>query len=385
MLSKITRNVKAFFKRSPHDRIMDYFPSGEKPKGHVLVSYIPGPLLYKKDDKRFLNHSNAWESAEIAKIFNRHGYAVDAISWNDTDFVPDKEYVAVFDIHMNLKRCSAPSSYKIFHVTGSDPAFSNMAEQERISDLKKRRGTEVSPRRSIKAADVELFHDNLAAADAVSLIGNEVTAGTLPKGSQQKLNLVGPTGSHLSAHRDSSLINIRKEFVWFNGGGAVHKGLDLVLEVFARNPGLVLHVIGPYLNERDFVSAYDHELTKCPNIISHGFLSPSSTKFQDITKCVIGFVSPSCSEGVSTSAITCMQYGMIPILSKNSGIDLDRDMGYILGECTIDEIEATVLNIVDKPESDIRQIIANSQEYALKKFSREAFSKNMENIIISHQ
>lgn len=380
MLRRITRKIKACFRRSRHERIMNYFPSGAKPKGHVLVSYIPEPLLYGNNDKRFLRHSNAWESAEIVRLFNRHGYAVDAISWDDTAFVPQREYVAVFDIHTNLKRCSFPGTHKFFHVTGSDPSFSNSAELKRIGDLKMRRGAVVAPRRSVNAADLELFHGNLA-ADTVTLIGNGVTAATFPDYAQHKLNRVVPTGTHLSATRESRKVTLRKEFVWFNGTGAVHKGLDLTLEVFARNPGLVLHVIGPYLKEKDFVAAYRHELTGCPNIVSHGFLSPSSRKFQDITRHVVGFVSPSCSEGISTSAITCMQYGMVPILSENSGIDLTREMGCLLKSCTIEEIEAAVLDVIDRPEHEIREMIANSQEYALNRFSREEFSRIMESVM----
>jgi len=381
MLRRITRKIKACFRQSRHERIMDYFPSGARSKGHVLVSYIPEPLLYGKSDRRFLRHSNAWESAEIVRLFNKHGYAVDAISWDDTAFVPQREYAAVFDIHMNLKRCSTPGTYRFFHVTGSDPSFSNNAELKRIGDLKMRRGAVVAPRRSVNAADLELFHGNLAAADTVTLIGNGVTAATFPDYAQHKLNRVVPTGSHLSLTRESRKITLRKEFVWFNGTGAVHKGLDLTLEVFARNPGLVLHVIGPYLKEKDFVAAYKHELTGCSNIVSHGFLSPSSRKFQDITRHVVGFVSPSCSEGISTSAITCMQHGMVPILSENSGIDLTREMGCLLKDCTIEEIEAAVLDVIDRPEHEIREMIANSQEYAQKRFSREEFSRIMESVM----
>ncbi len=381
-LRRITRKIKSCFRRTRHERVIDYFPSGTRPKGHVLVSYIAESLLLGENDKRFLRHSNAWESAEIARLFNKHGYAVDAISWDDTAFIPEREYVTVFDIYTNLKRCSGPGTHKFFHATGSDSSFCNGAELKRISDLKMRRGAVVVPRRSVKAADVELSYGNLMAADTITLIGNGVTAATFPDNLQHKLNRVVPTGSHLSATRDSRKITLRKEFVWFNGTGAVHKGLDLTLEVFARNPGLVLHVVGPYLKESDFVEAYKHELTKCPNIISHGFLSPSSRKFQDITRHAVGFVSPSCSEGISTSAITCMQYGMVPILSVNSGIDLTGEMGYLLKSCAIEEIEAVVLDVIDRPEREIREMIACSQEYALKRFSREEFSRIMENHVV---
>jgi glycosyltransferase involved in cell wall biosynthesis len=364
-----------------HHRVLNYFPLGKNPRGHVLVSYIPDSLLFRDDDRRFKRHSNTWESVEIVKIFNRHGYAVDAISWDDRSFVPTREYAVVFDIHRNLLRCSSPGTHKIFHITGSYPAFSNRAEQERIAALSQRREVMVAPRRAVSENDLELFQENLEAADTVTLIGNEVTAATFPVRLRQQLTLVTPTGSQLATLREPQSAVFRKEFVWFNGTGAVHKGLDLVLEVFARNPDIVLHVIGPYLKERDFAAAFKYELTKCPNIFSHGFLSPSGRKFRRITKNTLGFVSPSCSEGISTSAITCMQYGMIPILSKNSGINLTTDMGYLLQNCTVAEIEEAILSLLATPEHELRRMIANSQEYALSRFSREEFSRRMESVI----
>lgn len=384
MLKRLLRKI-TFRKKSVEDhRVLNFFPSGKTPKGHVLVSYIPDSLLYREDDKHFKRHSNAWESAEIARIFNRYGYAVDAISWDDRSFVSERNYTVVFDIHRNLLRCSLPGTNKIFHVTGSNPAFSNRAEQERIDALLRRRGVAVAPRRYVSEKDLELFCGNLEAADSVTLIGNETTAASFPDHLRHKLTLVTPTGSHLSMVRDPKKTVIRKEFLWFNGTGAVHKGLDLVLEVFARNPKIVLHVIGPYRKERDFTAAYAHELTKCPNIISHGFLSPSSRKFQKIAGSALGFISPSCSEGISTSAITCMQYGLVPILSKYSGIDLTPEMGCLLQQCTIEEIEVAVLSLLDKPEHENRRLIANSQEFALKRFSRAEFSRRMERVIIDY-
>ena len=381
MLRRLTRKIRSCFGKPDFVRVMDYFPSGGIPKGHVLVSYIPGSLVCRDDDRCLRRHSNSWESLEIARIFTRNGYAVDAISWDDASFVPKRDYAAVFDISANLARCSQPGTYKFFHATGSDPLFSNKAERERLESLKARRGVSIAPRRFIKEADVALFHGNLAKADTVTLIGNEVTSATFPDLLRRKLHRVDPTGSYLSRIRNPRWIDIKREFVWFNGAGAVHKGLDLVLEAFARHPELVLHVIGPYLKERDFTAAYEHELTRCPNIISHGFLYPSSRRFQEITRNVLGFVSPSCSEGISTSAVTCMHYGMVPVVSRNSGIDMTEDMGRVLDTCTIEEIEEMVLSLADTAETEIRRMIAFSQEYALNRFSRKEFSRSMGNVI----
>ena len=42
----------------------------------------------------------------------------------------------------------------------------------------------------------------------------------------------------------------RKHFLWFGGGGAILKGLDLVVETFASLPHLQLSIIGPASYEK---------------------------------------------------------------------------------------------------------------------------------------
>lgn len=382
MLDDLTRKLYSLFRECTRKRILDIYPSNEpKPKGHVLVSYRAEPLCWEADSRHFLSHSNAWESTEIVRIFNRLGYAVDAISWDDARFVSQRNYAAVFDIHRNLLRYDGDGTRKIFHVTGSNPAFSNRAEAERIRGVKLRRGVELSPRRFIDAQGVELFEKGLALADTVSLIGNDVTASTFPGTMRHKMTLIPATGSFLAGTRTSFDFLGAREFLWFNGIGAVHKGLDLVLEVFSRHPDLVLHVVGPYRRELDFVRAYRNELSKCPNVIGHGFVYPSGKKFHDIVKNVVAFVNPSCSEGMSTSAITCMQYGMIPIVSDHSGITLSGDMGVLLKSCSLDEIEGAVMAVCEKSAAEIKETMSVAQQFALHSFSREEFSRRMESLI----
>jgi len=377
----ITKLESLFWAINP-PRILDYYENtGQKPRGSVLVSYLSEPFKWRRDDRRFLGHSNCWESMEIVRILNRIGYKVDAIQWHDTDFIPGKEYAAIFDIHKNLIRYGGDDAVRIFHVTGSNPRFSNLAELERIADLKVRRNQVVTPRRSVSPEEVELFHRNLDAAGIITLLGNETTADTYPALFRHKMRFIPVTGSYLAELRDPWKTQFKREFLWYGGVGAVHKGLDLVLEIFSRHPDLLLHVIGPYRKEQDFMKIYRHELARCPNIISHGYMYPSSRKFRLLTEHVTAFILPSCSESTSTAAVTCMQYGLLPVVSVNCGVGLDREMGITLQNCSIDEIEQAVLTLCDTPEKDIRQMSAKAQEFALNTFSRDAFTRCMHDVL----
>ena len=363
---------------------MDYYVNAsQKPKGTVLVSYLSEPLTWKLGDRRFFGHSNFWESSEIVRIINALGYSVDVIKWNDSGFVSQKAYAAIFDIHKNLTRYGGNEAARIFHVTTGDPWFSNMAVRQRVVELTERQGVEVNSCRVIPEDDVEMFQRNLAAADVISFLGNETTASTFPENIRQKIHFVPVTGSYLSMHRDPRKTTFASEFLWYGGFGAVHKGLDLTLEVFARHPELILHVVGPYLKEKDFTRVYRRELKCCPNIVSHGFIFPSSGRFRKLTERVRAFILPSCSESTSTAAVTCMQYGLLPVVSDNCGIDVDDSMGITLHTCSIDEIEQAVRSLCDAPEEKIRRMTIMAQEYALQKFSRKSFTENMRNVLSS--
>lgn len=381
-IKQLLRTIWFQFKRRYPTRIIGLYPNnGITPIGHALVSYISEPIMWKSDDKRFNGHSNLWESAEITKILNELGYIVDCISFTDNHFKSNNNYDIVFDIFKNFPKYSSSNTHTILHLTGSDPLFAKNAELNRINNLKSRKGFYLIPRRLINENDINKFSSLMNTADTLTLVGNEVTLSTYPKLLQKKIKCIPVTGSVLSEVRELNESLQKNEFIWFGGAGAVHKGLDLVLEVFAKNPNLKLHIIGPYEHEKDFMKLFDFEITHCPNIMSHGFLYPSEKKFKEITKNVTAFVFPSCSEGISTGAITCMQYGFLPIISKNTGISITKDMGVLLHDCSITEIESAIKYIAEKPIIEIKEMISKSQTYALNTFSRAEFHKSMKDIL----
>jgi hypothetical protein len=362
-------------------RVLGIKPLGEiPPRGRVLVSYIPLPFW--GDPGEIRGHSNVWESSEVVRCFTRLGYVVDVIAWDDSTFIPPAPYTAVFDIHRNLLRYAGKQTLKILHVTGSNPAFSNRAESDRLAALQERRNCKLAPRREILEQDRLLFETHLNVADMVTLIGNDVTLATFPEHIHAKIQPIIATGAWLPPNVTEANLSSRcREFLWFNGSGAVHKGLDLVLDVFARHPELTLHVVGSYLRERDFVDEYRSELFGLPNIHSHGFLYPGGTAFQRLLQRVGLFISPSCSEGISTSAITCMQAGLVPILSRNCGISLPEGVGWLLQESSIAEIEKTIIHSTLLEDTCFTSMAAASRRFALESYSRSTFTARISEVL----
>ncbi|MFA5074960.1 MAG: glycosyltransferase [Candidatus Babeliales bacterium] len=381
-------NIINFFKKNLsfnsdfQNRVVTLYPENKNSAKRALISYLKAPALWNKKDERFNGHSNNWECREIINIFLQKNYIVDAINYSDK-FVPDKKYDVVLDIHQNLQNFMPyldSSCKKILHITGSYPRFQNEAEIKRIEELEKRRDMYCSPRRI--DSYLELFDRSLKFADYCSLIGNDFVLNTFPKKYKDKITKVTVSASKLEYIKSKeSYVSEKREFLWFFGSGAVHKGLDLVLEVFSKNKNLVLNVVGAVEKEKDFWNIYQKELTEFENIKYHGYLEPNSEKFLKILKNLFAFIAPSCSEGISPSVATCLQLGLFPIISRNTGMNLPENCGIYLENCSMEEIEKSIFKAFNLDEYGLKNQIAQCQSYALGEFSRENFSKNMKNFI----
>lgn len=360
-------------------------PQSQPARGRVLFSYLDYPLLWSEGDERFGGHTSNWESKEIACIFTSLGYVVDAISWSDQQFVPTNQYDVLFDISINLQRL-APlldrHTFKILHRTGSAAYYQNRAEMERVKALESRRKVLYSPKRLVAYPDLEW--KSMQIADACSLLGSSYTLDTYREEFRHKIQLVTVSASKIgsSVKAEQDYVPTKREFLWFFGGGAVHKGLDLLLEVFARCRNYTLNIVGNPDSERDFLKVYAHELTELPNIKLHGYLKPDSARFKEIAKDVFCFIAPSCSEGVSPAVVTCMQIGLYPIISYDTGVSLPAGCGIYLETCSIEEIESAVLDAYQMSNANLVAQISQTQRYALSQFSKEKFRDEMESFIV---
>jgi glycosyltransferase involved in cell wall biosynthesis len=373
------RSLMRYWRRIFPERQYNLLTGGEfrMARGRALVSYVVGSFLRQTGEETRAPHSNTWECSEIVRLLNQRGFLVDATDWEDSKLDQSTKYDLIFDIHRRLGLYSQSCAKLLLHSTGSYPRFSNMEEEKRLRALTDRRGVRLCPRRSCSSMDLDAFDASLSTAHRVTLIGNGVTSATYPEVYRSKINTMTATGSYLPQIRDLRTFKRSPHFLWYNGSGAVHKGLDVLLELFDRRRDWVLHVVGPCTLEMDFVVEYRRELYLTSNIRYHGFQYPASDKFAQIASSVIAFINPTCSEGMSTSSITCMQFGVLPVLSAYAGIDLSGTPGYILPGCTSMEIEETIERILSNDANELEEMTREMQLYAASMYSHSRFSTSM--------
>jgi len=367
-LNRVKRKIKKIDFRERD--IVTINPDAEI-KGNVLISYIIGPFLLKPGQLVSNSHTNQWECLQIAKTFLVLGYSVDIISWNNQKFVPKRNYSFFIDIHNNLERLSPlinQDCVKILHITGAHWLFQNQAEYGRLLALQQRRGITLIPRRIVPSS-MGIEH-----ADFATIKGNQFTINTFRYAQKPTYRIPTSTPVLHPWQEDKDYEACRNRFLWLGGGGMVHKGLDLVLEAFAEMPEYHLTVCGSVQSEKDFENAFYRELYQTPNIHTIGWIDVSSSKFLEITKNCIGLIYPSCSEGCSGSVVACLHAGLIPIVSYESGVDVN-DFGFILKDCSINEIKNSVKTLSSLSTQELELRAKKAWEFARENHTREKFSE----------
>jgi glycosyltransferase involved in cell wall biosynthesis len=224
------------------------------------------------------------------------------------------------------------------------------------------------PNLSFDLANYAVLHGNRFTAETYAYLKKPLFLIS----TSSALEIAFPEGRNVDA--------CRRNFLWLGSGGMVHKGLDLVLEAFAGRPNLHLTVCGPVKQEKDFEKAYFRELYETSNINTVGWIDVTSSKFSQIAQGCIGLVYPSSSEGQAGSVVTALNAGLIPIVSYQSGVDV-QDFGLVLEECSIGRIQSTLDVVSNWPAEKLEEMAYNAWEYARKNHTRQVFAENYRRII----
>jgi len=357
-----------------------------KKKGVVLVSFSVTPFLLTP--RQFLSdpHSHNWVCPEIVRVFTEMGYDVDVIDWKNHSFRPKKNYAACFDIHDGLERFSKrlPSScVKIQFTTGSQWKFQNEAEDQRIKEMRSRKGASYPPARETTPSNFERYADHIIG------YGNKTVLKTFSlSGDKKIIPLHAPAMEEYDFPDKKDFSETRKSFLWFGGGGLVLKGLDLVLDAFAALPNLHLTIIGPVAYEAEFEKIYHNELA-LPNVTRYGrprkISYDSSVKLGDaelfdILKTCGAVLGMSASEGCSGAVLQAMEAGIFPIITPNTGID-EEAPSIVLHHPTAETIQKTVREFSEISPEKLKELSLDTWRFMKSKHTKENFTKEMTEFI----
>jgi glycosyltransferase involved in cell wall biosynthesis len=345
-------------------------PVGEQ-KGRVLLSYILEPFLAKAGQPISTVHNNRLESVLIARTFLDLGYAVDVIDFRNDEFSPTNDYTFFVSARTHLATIAPrlnKDCIKIAHLDTAHFLFNNAAAYARALALQQRRG--------FTSASIRVVEHNLAIehCDYAAVLGGEFCMGTYRYAGKPMFRLPVPTVRTYPFDPAKNYDTCRKHFMWLGSSGFVHKGLDLTLEAFAQTPNLHLSVCGRLDWERDFSRLYRSELYETPNIHPVGWVDVGGEQFLNITNQCVAVVFPSCAESESCSVLNCMQAGLIPVVTREAGIDV-QDFGVLLKDATVGEIREAVERLASMPAARLKEMSCKAWRYAREFHSSEKYTQ----------
>jgi glycosyltransferase involved in cell wall biosynthesis len=347
----------------------------------ALIVYLPDAFLIEEGGEEWLRHQNRAACKLMARVLGEMGYLVDVVHKHDRRFRPRRPYDLVVGERRDWNGVEAllpAQAVSVFLATSPEHGFHNRALERRHERLKARRpGSSVALRR--------VNHDRapaVEAADAITGPGNGLVMETwaaVSSAPAYPFNNFGWEGT-----RDSlpgkDFDEGRSHFLFFASGSQVMKGLDLLLEVFPRHPDLHLHVCSDFAAEPDFCEAYREELFETPNVHPVGFIRANGPRFDDLARRCAWVILPGCSEGQPGSVVQCMHAGLVPVVTREAGIDAE-DFGLLFAGDETGELERTVLDAAGRDPEWVRERAALTRRAALAEYTAGAFAARWREII----
>lgn len=347
-----------------------------KPKGRALLSYLNAPIFEELRNIPTVQFSNNGAGRTWGKVLNELGYQVDVINWDNTSFSPSHKYDLII-VHggknyKNLLPALKPGGKIVYYSTGSYWQYHNEQETLRFKLFAERNGVELAQDRYI-GDDEEAINRK---ADAIISLGNKDTLATY-KDFPNVYSLEG-AGYLGVAPIFRNFANTRKHFLFLSGPGNIHKGLDLVIEAFRQLPDLHLHIV-TVLNE-DFEKFYYKDLYESSNIHTYGFVPQRSALFYAVLRQCSYSVLLSCSEGSPGSVIESIQQGMIPIVTKQSHLDLPPG-GILVKDLNPPNLKELFARVAATSPAVLARRSKELVQYGKKRYAINRFEKDLANII----
>lgn len=365
--------------------IFNYFKDNNTK--NALLSYIIDPFI----EDSFI-HTNFYEARSVASILGELGYNVDIIDYRRTANIDLEKYDLIYgfgDVFQKyFESPNVKNTITIYYGAGMHVSHQNQATLTRLRDVFVKKGHWIG--KSVRFVEKTWTHQT-ALVDGIIALGNKICADSYRKYyiNKQGLILEQPATFFQTKNAFDIIKNrlpgAKKHYLWFGSDGLIHKGLDILLEYFAANKNLTLHICGSVTNEPDFIKIYKSELNS-NNIILHNFIDINSNEFEDILRKCLFVVFPSCSEGGSPSILTVIgNGGLIPIITKETTVDTKSAI--FIDSFDYKSLDKSIQESQRIPKNELLNLQIENLKFILQHNSQEAYynhlKNNIENIIKS--
>lgn len=323
----------------------------------ILISYLDYQRTVRELRQNF-GHTNRQEMMQMIKVAIENDWCIDVCGCNDRyakEQIPENYYDYILGFGENFKYAKEknPKGFAILYMTENPYCISYQREMERISYFKERTGRDFH----LERTGVYYQKDDEKKADAVICLGDE---SYFPQ--EKKVVRIWPSALKNPAFHLDFLQKEKKNFLVYGVDGFIHKGNDILLEIFAKHPDWNLYLCGGRGAEKAKEAGYQLP----PNVHAMGFVDTLSERFNEIVDKCYYLLLPSCSEAPSTAVLTGMRHGMLPVVSRGIGLDGLKDFCRYFEDYHMAAVEEILQQLVsdDIPEEKLQEQSRSVMEYA---------------------
>jgi len=261
-----------------------------------------------------------------------------------------------------------PAAKMVFLMTENLPSYVRQKFQERCDYYYERHGKH----KTGIVRDAGLFKDEyLKYADYLMRISNHKL-----NPANHKEFLFAPTGliNTIYNWNTKDYEKCKYNFVWFGSPGAIHKGLDILIDVFSKLPQCKLFIYG-LARQEEFL------LKNAPsNIIKEEPISVFSKEYiENVVERCSFVIMPSCSECISTGVITNMLHGLIPVVSKECQIP-EEPFTITLRDFRCEYIENQIKRLLEMSNEELEKMSKDNFEFSRSRYTLASYRERLHNI-----
>lgn len=343
-----------------------------KEQKKILLCYLDYQKTVKELKKNF-GHTNRQEMMQMIKVCIEKGFRVDVCGCNDRtaqkeircDFY---DYILGFGENFRYAKEKNQKAVAIIYMTENPYDISYQKESERIAYLKERTGRSYS----LERTGVYYKKDDEKIADAVICLGDE---SYFPV--EKKVTRIWPSALKNPTFQLDFSKKKKTNFLVYGVDGFVHKGNDILVEIFTKHPEWNLYLCGARGAEKAKETGY----ALPENIHAVGFVDTLSAQFNEIVEQCYYLLLPSCSEAPSTAVLTGMRHGMIPITSRGIGLDnLEKYCRYF-EDFHVEAVEQTLEKALQEDEAVLQRCSRDIIEHADNTYTLTQYTKQLQHAI----
>lgn len=377
MLKKIVRKSKQAVKKwagietngQTLTQNINFDPAQKQKK--VLVSYIGFDCANRVLASGRTTHSNIPELFKIINCFIEQNYAVDVCDCNynlSRHDVADR-YDLIFGFGEAYKYAKSvnKNAKSIIYMTENPYWYSLKREKQRLDYLYERKGI----RENISRTGDFYKENDECGCDAILCLGNPEYLKATGKPLQQ----LYPTAVKNEYFDFEKKSWDKKVFLSLGSRGFVHKGYDIILEVFEKHPEWTLYLAG-YQNLDELAAS-----VKCKvpaNVINCGFMDVKSEEFAQLCEKSAAILQFSCSEACSTSILTGMRNALVPVISSGNSDYFCKENCLSAQGDTVEDLEKAILSFTQWSDEKLRDTAADIYRIANEKFNIRQFGVEFE-------